>query len=130
MGKPLVFFPDAVGLVIDYLRTALPGTLVYSRVPESRPAEFIRVRRIGGQRRGLILDRPRIDIQCWSDTEEGAEALMSTARAHALVMAGRRGETTVYDLAEVGGPQWLPDDVSGTPRYAFAIEFSARGRGA
>lgn len=127
MAKPVVVFPDAVLVVIDYLRSRLPGTPTYSRVPEARPAEFIRVERIGGQRRTLITDRPRVDIHCWSDSEENAEALMARVRAYTLAMAGRRGSTTVYDVAEVGGPQWIPDEASGQPRYAFALEFTTRG---
>lgn len=127
MAKPLVVFPDAVLVVIDFLRSRLPGVPLFSLMPEARPAEFIRVERIGGQRRSLILDRPRVDIHVWSDSAENAEALMSRARAHSLAMAGKRGTTTVYDVAEVGGPQWIPDDTSGQPRYAFALEFSTRG---
>jgi hypothetical protein len=30
-------------------------------------------------------------------------------------------------VAEVSGPMWLPDSVSGQPRYSFAVEFSTRG---
>lgn len=127
MAKPVVVFPDAVLVAIDYLRPRFPGVPVQSRVPESRPDEFITVRRIGGQRRSLILDRPRVDIHCWAASEEDAEALTARVRAHTLAMAGRRGTTTVYDVQEVGGPQWLPDDTSGQPRYAFAVEFSTRG---
>ncbi len=126
--KPVVQFPDAVLVVVDYLRSVMPpGTLVYSRVPETRPAEFIRVERLGGLRNTLVTDRPRIDVECWSGTEEDAEALMSKTRAFVSAMAGKRGDTTVYGVAEVGGPQWLPDSVSGQPRYSFAVEFSVRG---
>lgn len=127
MSKPIVVFPDAVLVVIEYLRPRLSDVPVYSRVPESRPAEFVTVKRIGGQRRTLITDRPRMDIHCWSDSEEGAEDLMKKVRAYTLAMAGRRGTTTVYDVQEVGGPMSLPDSTSGQPRYAFAVEFSTRG---
>ncbi|MGW6754527.1 hypothetical protein [Streptomyces sp. NPDC055006] len=114
-------------MVIDYLRSALPGVAVYSRVPSPRPAEFVRVERLGGLRKSLILDRPRIDVECWSGSEAGAEDLMQRVRAYVLAMAGKRGTTTVYDVAEVSGPMWLPDSTSGQPRYSFAVEFSTRG---
>ena len=127
MSKPVIVFPDAVLVTILYLREVLPGAAVYSRVPDPRPAEFIRIQRLGGLRRSLILDRPRIDVECWSDSEEGAEELCARVRAYVLAMAGKRGETTVYDVAEVSGPMWLPDSESGQPRYSFAVEFSTRG---
>lgn len=127
MPKPVVVFPDAVLVVVEYLRSKMPGTAVYSRVPDPRPREFVRVQRIGGLRDSLVTDRPRIDVECWSDSEEGAEALVSQVRAYTLAIAGRRGDTTVYRVAEVSGPMWLPDSASGQPRYAFAVEFSTRG---
>jgi hypothetical protein len=80
VGKPVVFFPDAVLVAIQYLRGAL-GVPAYSQVPEVLPAEFIRVERLGGMRNTLVTDRPRIDIECWSDSEEDAEALMSRGGA-------------------------------------------------
>jgi hypothetical protein len=125
VGKPVVFFPDAVLVAIQYLRGAL-GVPAYSQVPEVLPVEFIRVERLGGMRNTLVTDRPRIDIECWSDSEEDAEALMSRARAYALAMAGKRGDTTVYNVAEVTGPQYLPHAESGKARYVFAVEFSTR----
>jgi hypothetical protein len=114
-------------VAIEYLREALPGASVFSRVPDPRPAEFIRIERLGGLRKSLIIDRPRIDVECWSDSEEGAEELMKRVRAYVMAMAGKRGETTVYNVSEVSGPMWLPDSASGQPRYSFAVEFSARG---
>lgn len=127
MADPVVEFPDAVELVINYLRSVMPGTAVYSRVPDPRPAEFIRVERLGGTPDSRVTDRPRVDVGCWSTSEEDAEALMRRTRAYARAMAGTRGTTTVYRVREVGGPQWLPDSESGQPKYAFAFEFSARG---
>lgn len=127
MPRPVVRMPDSVFVVVQYLRSAMPGVTVLSRTPNPRPAEFIRIERIGGIPRSRFIDRPRIDVECWSGSEEGAEALMSTARGYVHAIAGKRGTTTVYDLAEVSGPMWLPDSESGQPRYSFAVEFSARG---
>lgn len=126
--RPAVQFPDAVLTVIEYLRSALSPTLVYSRVPTPLPSTFIRIDRLGGLRNSLVTDRPRLDIECWGPTEKAAADLMSLARAHVGAMAGTHGNTTVYNVVEVTGPQWLPDSATGHPRYAFAVEFSARGR--
>lgn len=127
VAKPVIVFPDAVLVTIQYLRGALPGLTVVSRVPNPRPPEFVRIERLGGTRRNLILDRPRIDVECWSDSEGNAADLSATVRAYVLAMAGKRSTTTVYDVREVSGPMWLPDSESGQPRYSFAVEFSTRG---
>lgn len=117
-----VEFPDAVEVVITYLRSVLPGIPILPSVPEPRPAEFIRIERLGGLRDSIVTDRPRIDIHCWSDSQAHAEELMRRTRAYAHAMPG------VYRVREVAGPQWLPDSTSGQARYAFAIEFATRGR--
>lgn len=123
-----VIFTDATLLVVDYIRSAMPGVPVYSRIPDPRPAgDFIRIERLGGLRNSIVTDRPRIDVECWSDTEFNAQSLCSRARAHMGAIAGTRGASVVYRVAEVAGPQWLPDTQSGQPRYSFAVEFSTRG---
>jgi hypothetical protein len=127
MAKPVVVFPDAVLVVADYLRSVLAGVRVETKVPDPRPTEFIRVRRIGGPRKNLFLDRPRIDIECWSGSEGDAADFMMRVRPYVLAMAGKRGTTTVYDVAEISGPMWLPDDATSHPRYAFAVDFTTRG---
>jgi hypothetical protein len=127
LTKPVVIFPDAVLVTIQYLRSVLPDVTTVSRVPNPRPPEFVRIERLGGLRKNLILDRPRIDVECWSGSEGDAADLAGRVRAYVLAMAGKRSTTTVYDVREVSGPMWLPDSVSGQPRYSFAVEFSTRG---
>ena len=127
MSRPVVEYPDAVWVAVEYLRGVLDAP-VYSRVPESRPPAFVRVRRVGGLVLDVVRDRPRLDVHFWGPTEEAAEALMRRGRAFLLAMAGTRGDTTAYRVREVGGPQWLPDPESGQPRYAAAFEMSLRGR--
>lgn len=127
MAKPLVHFPDATLVVITYLRSVLPGTHIDHLVPVPVPAQFVKVKRIGGARKHLILDRPRMDIQCWAEDEGAAADLMMIVRPLILAMGGKRSDTTVYDVTEVSGPMPLYDEASGKPRYAFAVDFSMRG---
>ena len=125
---PLVAYPDAEFTVGSYLKSSLPSLVVVDERPAALPAEFVRIERIGGARRSVVTDRPRVDVQCWSHSKESAWDLLVLVRAHILAMAGQRGTTRVYDVSEVGGPQWLPDNESSKPRYAFAVEFSTRGK--
>ncbi|MFD8955697.1 hypothetical protein ACFV0W_01885 [Streptomyces anulatus] len=132
MTKPVVVMPDAVAVVTGYLRGALAAAgepvPVVSRVPNPRPPRFLRVRRVGGLRQTVVSDRPRLDFHAWAETEAAAADLAELVRALLAVIPGIRDGVTVYTAREVGGPQWLPDDVSGSPRYAFAAEIHMRGR--
>lgn len=132
MTRPVVVMPDAVAVVVGYLRDALAAAgepvPVVSRVPSPRPPRFVRVERVGGIRQTVVSDRPRLDVHAWAETEAAAADLAELVRALVSVLPGVRGRTTVYGVREVGGPQWLPDDVSGSPRYAFAVEAHMRGR--
>ncbi|KKZ74021.1 hypothetical protein VO63_09950 [Streptomyces showdoensis] len=123
--------PDAVAVVTGYLRTALAAAgepvSVVSRIPSPRPDRFVRVERVGGTRATPVSDRPRLDVHAWAETEAAAADLAELVRALVHAIPGVRGGVTVYTVREVGGPQWLPDDVSGSPRYAFAVEVHMRG---
>lgn len=131
MSRPVVVMPDAVAVTIDYLRPALAAAgrpvHVGARVPSPRPSEFVRVERIGGLRKNVVSDSPRLDIHCWAATDEAALDLAQLARALVHAMGGSRSGVAVYRVQEVGGPMWLPDDTSGQPRYAFAVEIQMRG---
>ncbi|MGW1587321.1 hypothetical protein [Streptomyces sp. NPDC002386] len=130
MGAP-VGYPDGVAVVRAYLHEALAArgdeVPVGTRVPSPRPARFVRLERVGGTRLDRITDRPRIDVHCWGDSDEAATDLAIVARALLFAMPGWRG-AVAYDVADVGGPNDLPDADSGQPRVVFAVEVSLRGR--
>lgn len=130
MAAAPIGFPDGVAVVRAYLRDALAArgetAPVGTRVPNPRPSRFIRLERVGGTRLDVITDRPRIDVQCWAEDEEAAADLAKLARALLFAMPGWRG-ATAYDVAEVAGPNTLPDPESGQPRVVFAVEVSLRG---
>ncbi len=132
MNRPVVLMPDAVAVVTGYLRQALAGVgrpvPVVSRIPATRPAEFVRVERVGGTRATVVSDRPRLDIHCWAASESGAHDLAALVRALLESIPGVRDEVTVYRITEVGGLMWLPDDQTSSPRYALAVEIHMRGR--
>lgn len=130
MRRPVVF-PDAAAVVGAYLREQLAAygqpVQVVTRVPNPRPAKFVRIERIGGMQRDVVTDRPRLDVHCWGASEEDAHDLMQLARALLADIPGWHG-ATAYDVAEVGGPNVLPDAATSSPRYALAVEVSLRGK--
>lgn len=132
MNRPVIVMPDAVAVVVGYLRPALAAAgepvPVVSRVPSDRSKKFVRVQRVGGLQQTVVSDRPRLDIHAWADTESGAADLVALVRGLLGAMPGVRGGVPVYRVTEVGGPQWLPDSESSSPRYAIAVEIHMRGR--
>ncbi|MEW1668807.1 hypothetical protein ACWGSB_01665 [Streptomyces albidoflavus] len=124
--------PDAVAVVTGYLRDALAAAgdpvPVVSRIPNPRPPRLVRVQRIGGLRQTVVSDRPRLDFHAWAETEADAADLAELVRALVAAVPGVRNGVAVYSAREVGGPMWLPDSATGTPRYAFAAEIHMRGR--
>ncbi|MCX5398466.1 hypothetical protein [Streptomyces sp. NBC_00102] len=124
--------PDATATVCAFLRAALADAgrpvPVVSRIPSVRHPEFVRVERVGGVRQTPVSDRPRLDIHAWSETESAAHDLAALCRALLGDLPGVRDGVTVYRVSEVGGPMWLPDDQTSSPRYAFAVEIHMRGR--
>lgn len=124
--------PDAVAVVADYLRSALAAAgervPVVSRVPTSRPQRFVQLERVGGFSPTPVTDRARLDFHAWASREDQAADLCALVRGLLGAIPGVRGGVTVYSVTEVAGPQWLPDDESGHPRYAFAAEVHLRGR--
>ncbi|MFD5663453.1 hypothetical protein ACFWIK_00890 [Streptomyces anthocyanicus] len=131
MTGPPIAFPDSVSVARAYLQQALDArgleVPVRTRVPSLRPPRFVRLERIGGARLDLITDRPRIDVHVWGEDDDDVADLVGVVRPLMLAMPGLRGGVRVYDVAEVGGPNTLPDPVSDQPRVAFAVEVSMRG---
>ncbi|MFI8853684.1 hypothetical protein ACIGW3_26310 [Streptomyces sp. NPDC053499] len=125
-----IAFPDGVAVVIDYLRSRLADhgwpVPVGTRVPDPRPPSFVRLERVGGTRRDLVTDGPRLTVECWGPTEEAAADLATVARALVFALPGWRG-AAVYAVADVGGPNTSPDPVSDQPRVVFSVEAEMRG---
>lgn len=121
-----VTFPDAVDVAI----AALGGTGLdaHGRVPTVRPAEFIRIRRVGGAKQSPVMDGANLVIESWAGTDTAAHDNLQTARtalfaASGTVVAG----TTVGRVTEFSGPGDLPDPDSDQPRVTMTIVFPCRG---
>lgn len=128
----IVVFPDAVYEVGSYLASRLTArgdaTPVYSRVPTTRPATFVRVIRTGGPRRNLVVDDAQITVEAWAATDEAAHDLAQLCRG--ILLAAPGVATAVRDVQELGGPALQPDPDSETPRYVFSHVVSLRGSAA
>lgn len=122
-----VAFPDAEALLVSALASPL-GVPVSTDVPNPRPAEFVRVTRVGGARRDLVTDLPLVVVECWATDETAAADLVRRARAYVFALAQSSvGGEWVRAVTEVGGVQFFPDPESATPRYQFTAQLQTRG---
>lgn len=124
----LIIFPDVEGLVITYLKDALAGTPVSTKVPDSRPSRFIKATVVGGNNARLNADSAMVTFQCWEADSVKASLLARTARAHIHAMAGNQvNGTWVYKVRDVGIPAYSPDPNTNAPRYQFTVLIDVKG---
>lgn len=123
-----VTFPDAAACAVTILNAALTPT-VYTRVPNPRPATFVRLSRDGGIRRSVVVDQATLVVECWAASEEAAQDLAQLARAalHAAEATTVGSYGTVYRVDEVAGLSFAPDPESDQPCYRFTVSLALRG---
>lgn len=73
--------PDVEGAAVTMLNAALTPP-VSTRVPNPRPATFVRITRAGGQGRNLAQSDARLLVECWADDSVAAFDLARLAYAH------------------------------------------------
>jgi len=128
----LILPPDGEDLLRLALQVKLPEVLgrdvsCHTDVPAVRPAEFVVVRQVGGQRRNVATWVPTLVVESWNLRKSKAWQL--TAAVDGLMywfteIAGY----TVYDVEEYAGPAWLPDSLTDHARYTatYAVPIRAR----
>lgn len=113
MTIPVLLMPDAEEVLVAYLAQEFPDATVVTELFMDFEDELplLRVSRIGGaQVRPLVLDGPRLDVDCFASTRIAASEL---ARQVAAVMPAAKGQEfaggLVTSVAEEIGPSWRPD---------------------
>lgn len=117
-----VQFRDAEQEVREYLLPYLAGIGISSRVPNPRPAVWLRVMRTGGPRETMVSDRPQITLEAWADNEDDAIDLLSVARAWL-----NRADGRIFGVVEASGPGNLPDPTTAQIRYTMSVWVRIRG---
>lgn len=124
-----VTFPDAVDTAVMVVN-ADPAVTVsaHGKVPAQRPAEFIRIRRVGGPKQNLVMDGAHLAIEGWGATDTAAHDHVQAARAALYAASGEVvGGVTVGLVEELAGPADLPDPDSDQPRVTMTMVFPCRG---
>lgn len=113
MTIPSRLMPDAEELLIAYLAETFPTTTVVAELYMGFENELplLRVSRIGGaQVRPLVLDGPRLDIDCFAGSRVDASTLAREVAAALPAAKGREyAGGLVTSVAEEVGPAWRPD---------------------
>lgn len=129
----VVTFPNAVDVLLTYLRATAPSTVFGATVPVSRdstaPTALVVLRRVGGVST-RVTDNARVDVLVWHSSEFKAMALAQTVRGLLLFdLPGRVvDDHPVYAVTEFTGPAGYPDPAgSAQPIVLFTIEVAIRG---
>jgi hypothetical protein len=123
----MILFPDIEGVLVTHLKP-LVGVSVSTRVPDPRPASFVRLRRVGGTRRDLVTDSALIVVECWAADSVAARDLGARTLAHVHEMPDVEvSGASIRRVVEVGGLQSFPDPVTDSPRYQFTVQIDTKG---
>lgn len=134
MSEPnlVVLTPDCIAITRDILRTGLDAVgnniAIVTRVPDERPASFIRLQATGGHMETPVSFGGQVTMETWAPTELVANA---SARYCLAILKAARGTTVlgsvIYAVRLVGGPVSFPDPVSGQDRCQTTVIVAARG---
>lgn len=98
-----------------------------TKVPNPRPAEFGRVKRLGGTRSKMILDSPMVGFWCWADTTVRASELGRLTEGLVFALEGTfLGAGFVYRVQPIAGVQTTEDPDSKTPLALFTVQITWR----
>lgn len=114
-------FPDAETLAVGHLKPVVAPVKVMTKVPATRPAEFVRVWRTGGAAANRVLDQPMLTVQAWGPN---ADELARKCREAFLSDSARI--TLVRGVEEVTGPYQDPDPATNTDRVTFTVQLQVR----
>lgn len=124
----LIVFDDAEAMAVQYLIPLLTDAHISSDVPDPIPDQLVTVQRVGGTTQNLVTDAPLLIFQSWAKNKPDAYDLCKLVRAHVNAMPGTTvNGIWVYKVTEAGGPAYLPDPDTNTPRYQFTAQVRLRG---
>lgn len=109
----------------DYL-TSAQREQVEVVIPNTRPARFVQVDRVGGVS-SRAHDFPIMTFTCWAPTRAAAAQLAADLQ-HVVLSAQALGDRHLKFVRTVTDPVHDPDPVSRSPRYRFTIRCGVRGR--
>lgn len=128
MSVEVIVFPDIEGVIITHLQSVLESTHVSTKVPVPRPTRMVKVTRVGGNKIRLNAESAMVTFQCWEADSVKASELARLARAYIHALDGETvNGVWIYRVIDVGGPAFVPDPETDTPRYQFTVSLDLKG---
>lgn len=119
---PVIVFPDAEALVLDFLAGRLPDVRVTSEWPEdlAERLPLVAVSRLDGRTElRFVLQDATLDVDVLASTKSAAQDLAQLTLAHLLTMPSASiPGATVYSVTD-DALVWVPDPVTEIPRYVL-----------
>ncbi len=116
--KPVVYLPDTAEAVAAYLTAALAdrsesyvkGVTVSTKMPNPVPLPYVRVRRVGGQVRDVVIDRATVDALIWHTDDDKRMALGRLTYDLLLAIQNDTvGGVLLYSASDFLAPIKVPD---------------------
>lgn len=129
---PVAPMPDAEQVAVGILAAALDsdvtvGTEWPEHLAQSLPAVAVSLGGGGSRQRAITADRT-LDIDVLAATKAEARDLAALVSAHLIAAQGTVQPTAqIYGVDEVS-VIWLPDPVTGLPRYVLVMSMIIRPR--
>ncbi|NKY08944.1 hypothetical protein [Cellulomonas hominis] len=122
--------PDAEAATVGYLNTELAAlgdaARASTRVPNPRPARFVRASLTGTTPRSIAHTDAQVTIECWDTDSAAAAELARLVYALMCAMDTPDGHVPQGPDGWVGGPVYLEDPTAGEPRYVMTPIVRAR----
>jgi hypothetical protein len=129
MSAVLQPFPDAELILVAGLSPVLQqiygdnGVRVVTILPATITIPTVRVKRISGANRDIILDRPILDVDVFASTEGTSSAIARQILASLYGLRGRSlANGVITNVNVVQGPRWLPEPNPNLFRYNASYE--------
>lgn len=111
-------------MILPFIRTHAPAATVATKVPNPRPATFVRAWANGGAAINRVLERVQITVDVWAPSTVEASDLAADIRH------GFLNDTSIMPLVrgceEVTRPYYQPDEASDRYRATYALLVRAK----
>lgn len=89
---------------------------------------WTRINRVSGATRSYFVDRPIVDLDCYSFDRDQAFAVAQACECFLLwqLRGSTQPEGTIQTVTVVAGPRWIPDENQDISRFGASYEIHAK----